>query len=111
MNPKKFQPSTYKEKTPLLAVDTVVFTVLKNKLHVLLIQINEGPYKNKWAVPGGLVKSNETLDRAAVRVLSEKANVRNIFLEQLYTFGDLERDIRDRSISVAYFAFRTAART
>lgn len=93
-----------RERVPLLAVDTVVFTVLDKKLSVLLIKIGSGPYAEKWAVPGGLVGADETLDEAAVRVLNEKANVRNIYLEQLYTFGDLGRDVRDRSVSVAYFA-------
>ena len=50
------------------------------------------------------MRQDETLDQAAVRVLSEKANLNNIFLEQLYTFGDLKRDVRKRSVSVAYFA-------
>jgi 8-oxo-dGTP diphosphatase len=89
---------------PLVAVDTVVFTIFNGNLSVLLIQIDSGPYKEKWAVPGGLVKIDEDLDDAAVRVLSEKANIKNLFLEQLYTFGELDRDVRDRSISVAYFA-------
>lgn len=102
MPQEKFQEN--RNNVPLLAVDTVVFTVLKGKLSVLLIQINMGPYKDKWAVPGSLVKEKETLDEAAVRVLSEKANLKNIFLEQLYTFGDPDRDVRSRSVSVAYFA-------
>lgn len=93
-----------KKEKPLLAVDTVVFTIDDKKLQVLLIQIGEGPYKNRWAVPGGLVRTDEPLDKAAIRVLSEKANLQNIFLEQLYTFGDPKRDIRGRSVSVAYFA-------
>jgi 8-oxo-dGTP diphosphatase len=89
---------------PYLAVDTVVFTIINQKLSVLLIQIAEGIYSGKWAVPGGLVNSDESLDEAAVRVLSEKANLKNVFLEQLYTFGHPERDRRGRSVSVAYFA-------
>ena len=91
-------------KKPYIAVDTVVFTIINKKLSVLLIQIDTGIYSNKWAVPGGLVGNKESLDEAAVRVLSQKANLRNVFLEQLYTFGDPQRDRRGRSISVAYFA-------
>jgi 8-oxo-dGTP diphosphatase len=92
-----------KNKT-YLAVDTVVLTIINQKLSVLLIQIAEGIYSNKWAVPGGLVNDEESLDDAAMRVLSEKTNLRNVFLEQLYTFGDPKRDSRKRSVSVAYFA-------
>ncbi len=91
-------------KAPLVAVDTVVLGILDGRLSVLLIQIGEGPYLNKWAVPGGLVKMEESLDEAAVRVLTEKTSLKNIYLEQLYTFGDPKRDMRDRSVSVAYFA-------
>ena len=94
-----------KEKNkPYVAVDTVVFTIIGGKLSVLLIQIETGIYKDKWAVPGGLVGADESLDDSATRVLSEKANLKNVFLEQLYTFGDPNRDERGRSISVAYFS-------
>ncbi len=91
-------------KVPLLAIDTVIFAVVKDKLKVLLIQIKDGIYHEKWAVPGGLVKINESLDQAVARVLHMKTNIRDIHLEQLYTFGDPKRDKRKRSITVAYFA-------
>lgn len=87
-----------------VATDTLVFTVLAGKLNVLLVQIDGGPYAGKWAVPGGLVEEQESLDEAAERVLLEKAGVKGIYLEQLYTFGSVDRDRRGRSISVAYFA-------
>lgn len=93
-----------KLEAPLVAVDTVVLGILNGELSVLLIQINEGPYKDKWAVPGGLVRMDEGLDEAAVRVLTEKTSLKNVYLEQLYTFGNPKRDIRGRSVSVAYFA-------
>ncbi len=89
---------------PAVAVDTVLLTVGKNKLRVLLIKIKNGLYQDKWALPGGLVSLTETLDEAAKRVLFQKTNIGDIHLEQLYSFGDLERDIRGRVISVAYFA-------
>lgn len=89
---------------PLVAVDTLIFSVLRGKLRVLLIKIAGGPYQNKWALPGGLVDMRETLDEAAFRVLREKAGVDGIYLEQLAAFGDLKRDVRGRSVSVAYFA-------
>jgi len=89
---------------PAVAVDAVLFTLDQGQLKVLLIKINNGPYQNKWALPGGLVQLNETLDEAAKRVLFQKTNIGDIHLEQLYTFGDLKRDTRGRVISVAYFA-------
>ena len=89
---------------PATAVDVLIFTTIKNKLGVLLIKIGQGPYQGKWALPGGLVKLNENLDDAAKRILTEKAGLKGVYLEQLYTFGDVNRDARGRSISVAYFA-------
>ncbi len=89
---------------PAVAVDTLIFTIRNNDLMILLIKIKDGPYKNKWALPGGLVQIDETLDMAAKRVLRKKAGVKGVYLEQLYTFGDLNRDKRGRIISVAYFA-------
>ena len=87
-----------------VAVDVLVFSVFKQKLRVLLIQIGSGPYQGKWAIPGGLVRMQESLEGAAERVLLERAGVDGIYLEQLATFGAPERDKRSRSISVAYFA-------
>jgi 8-oxo-dGTP diphosphatase len=89
---------------PAVAVDTVLFCIDQKKLKVLLIKINQGPYAGKWALPGGLVQLNETLDEAAKRVLFQKTNIGDIHLEQLYSFGDLTRDSRGRIVSVAYFA-------
>ncbi len=98
---KTKQPS---EATIRVAVDALVFSVLKGKLRVLLIQIASGPYQGKWALPGGLVHGQESIDEAALRVLTEKAGVDGIYLEQLATFGDPKRDNRARSISIAYMA-------
>ena len=89
---------------PAVAVDVVLFTIDQEQLRILLIKISDGPYKNKWALPGGLVQLNETLDDAAKRVLFRKTNIGDIHLEQLYSFGELKRDVRGRVISVAYFA-------
>ncbi len=91
-------------KTPNVAVDTLIFTIREEKLSILLIKINQGPYKGKWALPGGLVPESETLEQTANRILKEKAGIKKIYLEQLYTFSDLDRDVRSRTISVAYFA-------
>lgn len=87
-----------------VAVDTLIFTIKENQLHVLLVQINQGPYNNQWALPGGLVKIDETLDQAAKRILEQRGGIEGIYLEQLYSFGDIDRDVRGRSISVAYFS-------
>lgn len=88
---------------PKIAVDTVILSIVDSKLKVLLLQIRDGEYAEKWAVPGGLVLIGETLDDAAERVVQQKTNIKTKHLEQLYTFGEINRDIRSRSISVAYF--------
>ncbi len=93
---------------PIVAVDMTIFTVQENTLQVLLIQMKKKPFQGKWALPGGLVKINETLDEAAKRILAEETNVRNVYLEQLYSFSDLNRDPHQRVISVAYFALINA---
>ncbi|OGI16590.1 MAG: hypothetical protein A3J63_01950 [Candidatus Moranbacteria bacterium RIFCSPHIGHO2_02_FULL_40_12b] len=95
---------------PAVAVDVLIFDVNNGKLNALLIRISKGPYKNKWALPGGLVRTDETLDEAAKRVLWEKAGIRGIYLEQLYSFGEVKRDVRGRIISVSYFALVDSAK-
>jgi 8-oxo-dGTP diphosphatase len=89
---------------PALAVDTLIFTVKEGKLKVLLIEIGNGPYKDEWALPGGIVQLDETLDTTAKRVLKQKAGLKGVYMEQLYTFSGLKRDSRGRIVSVAYFA-------
>jgi 8-oxo-dGTP diphosphatase len=89
---------------PAVTVDCVVFGFGEESLQVLLIQRRTDPFRNSWALPGGFVGIRETLDEAARRELREETGVENIFLEQLYTFGDIERDPRERVISVAYYA-------
>ncbi|MDQ7959470.1 NrtR DNA-binding winged helix domain-containing protein [Flavobacterium lindanitolerans] len=88
-----------------IAVDAIVFGYQNNKLYVLLIQQKFGSEKAYWALPGGLVKEDETLKDAVKRELHEETNVAINYFEQLYTFGDdIYRDSRNRVISVAYFA-------
>jgi len=89
---------------PAVAVDTLIFTVRDNELMVLLVQIGSGPYKGEWALPGGIVQIDETLDEAAKNVLKKKAGIKGVYMEQLYAFGELNRDIRGRMMSIAYFA-------
>lgn len=91
-------------KTHEITVDTVILTIKNNNLKVLLVKRENEPFKGKWAIPGGYVRMSEDLDAAAMRVLKEKTNVDNIYLEQLYTFGDPLRHPISRVITCAYFA-------
>src|SRR5256885_17143513 len=95
---------TYKYPRPALTVDCVVFGFDEAELKVLLIERGLEPFKGKWALPGGFVRVDETLDEAARRELEEEAGLKNVFLEQLYTFGEVDRDPRERVVSVAYYA-------
>ncbi len=97
-------PYTYQHPHPAVTVDGVVFGYDDADLKVLLIQRGEGPYRGKWALPGGFVNMNESLEAAARRELEEETGVTDLFLEQLFTFGEPKRDPRERVISVAYYA-------
>src|SRR5580658_3644400 len=94
----------YQYPRAALAVDCVVFGFDDGELKVLLIQRGLEPYKGKWALPGGFVRVDETVDAAARRELAEETGLKNVFLEQLYTFGAVNRDPRERVISVAHYA-------
>lgn len=87
-----------------MTVDCVVFGLDDSELKVMLIQRGIAPFKGKWALPGGFVRVDETLDAAARRELEEETGLHNIFLEQLYTFGAVDRDPRERVVSVAHYA-------
>ncbi len=91
-------------ETPAVAVDVAVFTVLDRALQALLVRVERGVFAGGWALPGGRVRADETLERAARRLLAAETGVRGIYLEQLYTFGHPERDPHGRVVSVAYFA-------
>lgn len=101
-NIKDYDPSKYER--PSVTVDIVIFTITDNDLKVLLIKRKGPPYQNFWAIPGGFVKIDESLEEAAFRELKEETGVSDVYLEQLYTFGDPRRDPRTRVITVAYFA-------
>jgi len=87
-----------------LTVNCVVFGFDEGELKVLLIERALEPFKGRWALPGGFVRVDETLDEAARRELEEEAGLKDVFLEQLYTFGAVDRDPRERIVSVAYYA-------
>lgn len=91
-------------KCPAITVDVVIFTAIGNDLKMLLIRRSLPPFRDCWALPGGFVRMEESLEEAAKRELMEETGVKNVYLEQLYTFGDLKRDPRTRVITVAYFA-------
>ncbi|MFW6219723.1 MAG: NUDIX hydrolase [bacterium] len=88
---------------PDIAVDVVLFSYFEKSLNVLLIKRNIEPFKNKYALPGVLLKENETADQAAIRTLNNEANIDIDYLEQLYTFSSINRDPRKRIISITYF--------
>jgi 8-oxo-dGTP diphosphatase len=90
-----------------VTVDIVIFSLRDGELQVLLIQRGVAPFVGRWALPGGFVLERESLDAAARRELEEETGVRDVYLEQLYTFGDPGRDPRGRVVTVAYYALLT----
>ena len=87
-----------------ITVDIVIFTVEGSELKTLLIKRKFPPFRGFWALPGGFIGPNEELINAARRELKEETGVSNVFLEQLFTFGGVKRDPRDRVVTIAYFA-------
>jgi len=87
-----------------VTTDMVIFSIKDNELNVLLIERILEPFKNKWALPGGFTEFDESLEKTAKRELEEETGVKDVYLEQLYTFGDPKRDPRGRIITVAYMA-------
>jgi 8-oxo-dGTP diphosphatase len=97
---------SYEFERPGLTVDCVIFglDLDEESLRVMLIERDLEPFAGMWAVPGGFVREGETLAGAAARELREETGVEDVFLEQLYTFGDPGRDPRGWVVSVAYYA-------
>lgn len=95
---------------PSVTVDVVILTIHNNFLKVLLMKRTEHPFKDSWSLLGGFVGMQESLDEGAARVLEQKGQLKGVFLEQLYTFGDVSRDPRMRIISVSYYALVEYAR-
>ncbi len=96
--------------TAKVAVDVIVFTVRDETLQVLLVQLKTPPYSGMWAFPGGLVPVGESTEAAATRFLFETTGVKDVYLEQLYTFSNPNRDPHGHVVSVAYFALVNRAR-
>lgn len=94
---------TYEFSRPALTVDIVVFALDQDDLRVMLIERDLAPHAGEWALPGGFVRVEESLEDAARRELREESGLKDIFLEQLYTFGGLKRDPRERVVTVAYY--------
>jgi 8-oxo-dGTP diphosphatase len=103
-----YDPAAFER--PSVTVDLVLMSVLDGILHALLMRRTQPPAEGRWALPGGFVRIDESLDAAARRVLHEKARIASAFLEQLYTFGAVDRDPRMRIVTVAYYTLLPAAR-
>ncbi len=97
-----YDPSEFDR--PSVAVDVTLLTQVDDELRVLVLRRDEHPHCGDWALPGGFVGMDESLDDAARRVLAEKAGLDGVFLEQLYSFGRPDRDPRMRVITIAYYA-------
>ncbi|MCA9977154.1 MAG: NUDIX hydrolase [Anaerolineales bacterium] len=100
--PENYDPSAFAR--PSVTVDGVIFSLVQDDLKVLLIKRKHPPFAGMWAIPGGFVRIEESLEDAAARELAEETNVRDVYMEQLYTFGQPDRDPRTRVITVTYFA-------
>lgn len=89
---------------PAVTVDVVILTVRERRLEVVLVRRSRAPFAGEWALPGGFIQQNESLEDAARRKLDEYTGVRDGYLEQVYTFGEPHRDPRARVITVVYYA-------
>lgn len=94
----------YSPTKVLLTTDIVLFTIQQERLKVLLVRRATEPHKGSWALPGGFVHKGESLAECAHRELLEETGVDEAYLEQLFTFGDPDRDPRGRVVTIAYFA-------
>jgi len=95
---------TYQHPHPAVTTDIVIFTIRQDELKVLLVKRANAPFQGEWALPGGFVALDESLEEGARRELQEETGVAGVYLEQLYTFGKPDRDPRERVITVAYYA-------
>ncbi len=97
---------TYEYPRPSVTVDCILFGFDEGELKILLIQRGGEPFRGMWALPGGFldIDTDPSLEYAAKRELEEETGLTNVFMEQLYTFGDMGRDPRGRVVSIAYYA-------
>ena len=100
--PKNYDAAQFER--PSVTVDVIIFSLSDDDLKVLLVKRKHLPYAGMWAIPGGFVHLDESLEEAAARELYEETGVADVYMEQLYTFGAPNRDPRTRVITVAYFA-------
>jgi 8-oxo-dGTP diphosphatase len=91
-------------KRPAVSVNVLIFSLNKDKLQVILTERTSEPFKGHWNLPGALIYVDESLEEAVKRVLTERVGLKEVYLEQLYTFGEPKRDPRGRVISITYFA-------
>ncbi len=87
-----------------VAVDVALLSAFDRHLHAVVGRRREHPHRDRWALPGGFVRPEESLEDAAERILASKAGIADVFVEQLYSFGEPERDPRTRVVTVAYVA-------
>lgn len=96
---------------PYVTVDVLIFSIIKEELAILLIRRSNPPFEGEFALPGGFVAEEESLDEATKRVIGEKARMKGLYLEQLFTFGGVSRDPRGRVVSVSYLALVSEEKT
>src|SRR5437588_9215748 len=99
-----------KYERPSVTVDVLMMSLRQRDLQILLVKRKSWPFEGMWAIPGGFVNIDESLEDAAKRELQEETAVQDVYLEQLYTFGDPDRDPRTRVITVVYFALLDSER-
>jgi len=97
-------PSQVESRKISITVDIVIFTIRDDDLQVLLVKRKYPPFKGMWVIPGGFVQENEDLEKAALRELEEETGVKDVYLEQLYTFGEPKRDPRGHVVTISYMA-------
>jgi len=95
---------SYRHPHPAVTTAVVIFTIIKDRLKVLLVRRSRPPFTGEWALPGGFVDLEEDLEASANRALERETGAQGVYLEQLYTFGRPNRDPRERVIAVAYYA-------
>lgn len=94
----------YKYPRPAVTTDCVIFGFDGKQLHILLIERSRDPYKGTWALPGGFLEMDETAEEGAARELYEETHVKNVFLEQFHVFSAVNRDPRERVVTIAFYA-------